>query len=84
MRTSNMRLPHVGQAGRVKTLGGLAVIVAILIPTNKQKHVTPKFRLKSKTSEPAPFRKDSSSIFLFISCIAKLDYAQTFGSGAVV
>src|SRR6516164_2466914 len=40
-RSSNMRLPHVGQAGRIKTLGGLAVIVAILIPTNKQKPVTP-------------------------------------------
>jgi hypothetical protein len=37
MRTSNMRLPHVGQAGRIKTPGGLPVIVAILTPTNKQK-----------------------------------------------
>ena len=44
--------------------------------TNKQTEARdpPKFRLKSKTSEPAPFRKDRSSIFLFISCIAKLDY----------
>jgi hypothetical protein len=38
MRTSDMLLPHVGQAGRIKTLGGLLVIVAILNPTNKQKH----------------------------------------------
>jgi hypothetical protein len=36
MRTSKMRLPHVGQAGRIKTPGGLPVIVAILTPTNKQ------------------------------------------------
>jgi len=37
MRTGNIRLPHVGQAGRIKALGGLAVIVAILSPTNKHK-----------------------------------------------
>jgi hypothetical protein len=37
MRTSKMRLPHVGQAGRIKTPSGLPVIVAILTPTNKQK-----------------------------------------------
>jgi hypothetical protein len=37
MRTSKMRLPHVGQAGRIKTPGGLPAIVAILTPTNKQK-----------------------------------------------
>jgi hypothetical protein len=36
MRTSNIRLPHVGQAGRLKPPGGLLVIVAILSPTNKQ------------------------------------------------
>jgi hypothetical protein len=36
MRTSNMRVPHVGQAGRLKTAGGLPMIVAILTPTNKQ------------------------------------------------
>jgi hypothetical protein len=46
MRTSNMRLPHVGQAGRIKTLGGLAVIVAILSPTNKQKHKPQQSRPK--------------------------------------
>ena len=33
-----MRLPHVGQAGRLNTFGGLPVIVAILSPTNKRKH----------------------------------------------
>jgi hypothetical protein len=38
MRTSTMRLPHVGQAGRIKTLGGLPVVVAILSPTNKQQN----------------------------------------------
>jgi hypothetical protein len=37
MRTSNMRVPHVGQAGRLKTAGGLPMIVAILTLTNKQK-----------------------------------------------
>jgi hypothetical protein len=38
MRTSNMRVPHVGQAGRLKTAGGLPMIVAILTQqtTNKQ------------------------------------------------
>jgi hypothetical protein len=36
MRTSNMRLPHVGHAGRLKPSAGLPVIVAILSPTNKQ------------------------------------------------
>src|SRR5215469_10321499 len=35
MRTSTMRLPHVGQAGRIKTPRGLPVVVAILNPTNK-------------------------------------------------
>jgi hypothetical protein len=36
MRTSKMRLPHVGQAGRLKTPDGLPMIVAILTQqTNK-------------------------------------------------
>jgi hypothetical protein len=36
MRTSNMRVPHVGQAARLKTAGGLPMIVAILTPTNNK------------------------------------------------
>ena len=34
--TSNMRLPHVGQAGRIKIFGGLPVIVAMLSPNKQQ------------------------------------------------
>jgi len=48
MRTSDMRLPHVGQAGHIKTPGGLLVVIAILNPTNKQKHVTPSFLIEKQ------------------------------------
>jgi hypothetical protein len=65
-----MRLPHVGQAGRLKPPGGSPVIVAILNPTNKQtkekEYDARKFRLKRKTTEPAPIRTYWSPIFLFI------------------
>jgi hypothetical protein len=40
MRTSKMRLSVVGQAGPIKTPGGLPVIVAILTPTNKKQTQT--------------------------------------------
>jgi hypothetical protein len=39
MRMSDMRQPHVGQAGRIKTPGDLPAIVAMLTPTNKQKNM---------------------------------------------
>ena len=48
MRTSDMRLPHVGQAGHIKTPGGLLVVIAILNQTNKQKHVTPSFLIEKQ------------------------------------